>query len=523
MSPPGEAGASPGSFPVTPDRSTFAALAREANVIPVWTEIVADGETPISAYAKLGSQAPSFLLESAEWNDQVGRYSFLGAGGWLTVSARGRNVTIVEGTETRTYVAERDPLAEVEAIMARYRSAATEDLPGFHGGMVGYLAYDCVRWFEPTVPEPREDELGVPDLFFLLAASVVIFDHKRRRIRILANGRLGGEGPDAAYDAAVGEIAGILARLSVPLSFPPIFTGWEPPPGEASSNTQREEYYAMVERAREYIRAGDIFQIVPAQRFKTAYTGDALDLYRALRFINPSPYMFCLRFPEGHCLVGSSPEVQVRLTGRRVEIRPIAGTRKRGATEVEDAANMEDLMADPKERAEHLMLVDLARNDVGRIAEFGSVAVSEFMTIERYSHVMHIVSHVSGTLAGGRNAFDVMRATFPAGTVSGSPKVRAMQIINELEKSKRCTYAGAVGYFGFDGHLDSCITLRTILLKDGVAYVQAGGGVVADSTPEGEYQESVNKALAALRAIDWARATTTVGSLPAVVRRTKEG
>jgi anthranilate synthase component 1 len=261
----------------------------------------------------------------------------------------------------------------------------------------------------------------------------------------------------------------------------------------------------MVHRAHEYIRSGDIFQIVLAQRFETEFHDDALDLYRALRFVNPSPYMFCLRCPGGYSLVGSSPEVHVRLTGDLVEIRPIAGTRRRGATVEEDNANADDLMADPKERAEHLMLVDLARNDVGRIAEYGSVKVTDFMTIERYSHVMHIVSHVSGKLAGGRSAFDVMRATFPAGTVSGAPKVRAMQILNELEKSKRCSYSGAVGYFGFDGNHDSCIALRTVLLKDGKAFVQSGGGVVADSTPEGEYQETVNKAMAGMRAIDRAR------------------
>ena len=293
-----------------------------------------------------------------------------------------------------------------------------------------------------------------------------------------------------------------------PLAFDPIFTGTTPTQAESASNTTRAEYHAMVEKAQEYIRAGDIFQIVPSQRFETAFPGDALDLYRALRFVNPSPYMFCLRCPGGYSLVGSSPEVHVRLTDSLVEIRPIAGTRRRGETPEEDHANAEDLLADPKERAEHLMLVDLARNDVGRIAEFGSVKVSDFMTVEKYSHVMHIVSHVSGTLAGGRSAYDVMRATFPAGTVSGSPKVRAMQIINELEKSKRCSYAGAVGYFGFDGNLDSCIALRTVLLKDGRAYVQSGGGVVADSTPEGEYQETVNKAMAGMRAIDRARKDT---------------
>ena len=345
-------------------------------------------------------------------------------------------------------------------------------------------------------------------MFYMLAESVVIFDHRRRRIKIVVNAFIDDQGAEAAYDRAAGEIQSILAKLKTPLVLDPIFADAEAPPIESRSNTEKAEYLAMVERAKEYIKAGDIFQIVPSQRFEADFAGDALELYRAVRFVNPSPYMFCLRCPGGHALVGSSPEVHVRLTGKLVEIRPIAGTRPRGETPEIDAANASDLLADPKERAEHIMLVDLARNDVGRIADYGSVKVTDFMTVERYSHVMHIVSHVSGTLAGGRSSYDVMRATFPAGTVSGSPKVRAMQIINELEKSKRCTYAGAVGYFGFDGDLDSCIALRTVLLKDGVAYVQAGGGVVADSTPEGEYQETVNKAMAAMRGISRARQST---------------
>jgi anthranilate synthase component I len=488
-------------IPLSPSRSEFLEQAVTANVIPVWTEIVADGETPVSAFAKIGATAPSFLLESAEQSDQVGRHSFLGSQPRLTISARGKSVTVTENNQSRTFEAERDPLDEVEKLMSAYRTVADTELPGFHGGMVGYLSYDCVRWFEPTIPPPPKDELGVPDMFFMLAGTVLIFDHRRRLLKIVANAFLGDEGPEAAYAAAAAEIERLLQRLREPVAFAPIFTRQEFPKSEASCNTTREEYYAMVDRAQEYIRAGDIFQMVPSQRFETPFPGDALELYRSLRFVNPSPYMFCLRFPEGYSLVGSSPEVHVRLTGTKVELRPIAGTRKRGESEIEDAANAEELLADPKERAEHLMLVDLARNDVGRIAEFGSVEVSDFMTVERYSHVMHIVSHVSGKLAGGRSAYDVMRATFPAGTVSGSPKVRAMQIINELENSKRCTYAGAVGHFGFDGNLDSCIALRTVLLKDGKAYVQAGGGLVADSTAEGEYQESVNKALAAMRAI----------------------
>jgi anthranilate synthase component 1 len=342
---------------------------------------------------------------------------------------------------------------------------------------------------------------------FLLADSALLFEHRARRIKILANAFV-EDGPDA-YEDARARILGMLDALGRPVALPPVFPAAAFDAPQPVSNTTQEEYFAMVEQAMEFIRAGDVFQMVPAQRFEARFSADALDLYRALRFINPSPYMFCLRCPGGISLVGSSPEVHVRLTDKLVEIRPIAGTRRRGDTPEEDAANAADLLADPKERAEHLMLVDLARNDVGRISTFGSVRVSDFMTIERYSHVMHIVSHVSGELAGGRNAFDVMRATFPAGTVSGSPKIRAMQIINSLEKNKRGVYAGAVGYFGFDGNLDSCIALRTAVLKDGRAYVQAGGGVVADSTPEGEYAESVNKARAAMRALGFAQAMTS--------------
>ena len=490
---------------ICPTRSAFAELATASHVVPVWTEIVADGDTPVSAFAKLGGDAPSFLFESAEQNDQVGRFSFIGFGARATFTACGKSVTVSEGGRSETRDAARDPLDELERWMERYRGASHPDFPPFCGGAVGYLGYDCVRWFEPTIPAPPKDELGIPDMFFQVTESVVIFDHKRRRIRIVANAFIDELGPEAAYDAGCARIGRILEALRRPLAFDPIFTGTTPPAAGCTSNTTREEYHGMVRKAQEYILAGDIFQIVPSQRFETEFSGDALDLYRALRFVNPSPYMFCLRCPGGYSLVGSSPEVHVRLTGTLVEIRPIAGTRRRGETPGEDAANAEELLADPKERAEHLMLVDLARNDVGRIAEFGSVQVTDFMTIERYSHVMHIVSHVSGKLAGGRSAYDVMRATFPAGTVSGSPKVRAMQVLSELEKSKRCSYAGAVGYFGFDGNLDSCIALRTLLLKDGRAYVQSGGGVVADSTPEGEYQETVNKAMAGMRAIDRAK------------------
>ena len=492
-------------MPVTPSRSAFLEKAATDRVVPVMCEIVADGDTPVSAFAKLCGEAPSFLLESAEQKDQTGRFSFLGFGARATFTATGKTLTLTENGTSRTFETDRDPLDELEKWMAPYRTEVDPALPLFHGGAVGYLSYDCIRWFEPTIPPAPKDELGIPDMFFMVTETVVAFDHRQRRIRIVANAFPEKENPAAAYEAACERIRGILESLSKPLAFEPIFTESTPAAAPSTSNTTREEYHAMVHRAHEYIRSGDIFQIVLAQRFETEFHDDALDLYRALRFVNPSPYMFCLRCPGGYSLVGSSPEVHVRLTGDLVEIRPIAGTRRRGATVEEDNANADDLMADPKERAEHLMLVDLARNDVGRIAEYGSVKVTDFMTIERYSHVMHIVSHVSGKLAGGRSAFDVMRATFPAGTVSGAPKVRAMQILNELEKSKRCSYSGAVGYFGFDGNHDSCIALRTVLLKDGKAFVQSGGGVVADSTPEGEYQETVNKAMAGMRAIDRAR------------------
>jgi anthranilate synthase component 1 len=494
------------AVPIKPDRETFRALAAKGNLIPVHTELVADCETPVSAFQKLDDGGYSFLLESAETVDQVGRYSFVGANPSVIFRSTGRHVTITENGETTAFEAEGDPLAEVEKLMARYRPVKEPGMPPFVGGAVGYIAYDVVRFFEPTIPAPPKDELGLPEMIFLISDKLVIFDHRDRRLRVLVNAHVTGGDVDAAYDAAVEGVEAILGKLAKTADLPTINAYDRPPEITPRSNTTREDYLQTVRDAQEYIHAGDIFQIVPSQRFETEYEGDALNFYRCLRFVNRSPYMFCFKFAGEFSLVGSSPEVHVRAIDGRVEIRPIAGTRPRGATPEEDAANAEELLADPKERAEHLMLVDLARNDVGRIAEFGSVKVTDFMTIERYSHVMHIVSHVVGRLRGDRNAYDVMRATFPAGTVSGSPKVRAMQIINQYEKSKRNTYAGAVGYFGFDGNHDSCIALRTVVLKDGKAYVQAGGGVVADSTPEGEYQETVNKAMGMMRAIERANA-----------------
>jgi anthranilate synthase component 1 len=484
---------------------TFTALARQGNVVPVFTQLAADFETPLSAYLKLRDRRHSFLLESAESSEKGGRWSIVGSHPRAIFTARGKEITVRAGEKSRSYTAPDDVLAALEREMAPYRPVTHGGLPPFYGGMVGYLAYDAVRQFEPTLGAPPPDPLGVPDAVFLLADTLLVFDHRLRRLQVIANALIDGFAtPAEAYQDACGKIAKMVEILGEPLHVPALNGMLKVEPVDARSNTTQEEFEAIVRAGKEYIAAGDIFQFVPSQRFETGFTLDPVDLYRALRLVNPSPYMFILEL-DGFSLVGSSPEVHVRSIGGRIDIRPIAGTRWRGGTPEEDDALAADLLADPKERAEHLMLVDLARNDVGRIAIHGTVKVDDFMIIERYSHVMHIVSNVSGRLDPAHSAYDVLRATFPAGTVSGAPKIRAMQIINSLEKHKRCAYAGAVGYFGFDGSHDSCITLRTCLLKDGKAYVQAGAGVVADSDPTYEYNETVNKAKGMLRAIALAR------------------
>jgi len=499
----------PAPAPLLPSFDQFSALAREARLIPVFTRISSDFETPLAAYARIRNGEHSFLLESAESSETIGRYSFLGSDPRLIFQQRGREVRIDGPNGRRTYNTDRDPLAELEDLMAGFRPADARQfgLPVFSGGAVGFMGFDCVRYFEPTVGEPPPDVLGIPDAVFMVTDELVIFDHLKKCVTVVANVLLDpGEDPAAAYERGRRKVELVLAKLDQPFEarrFNLLETA--PDTGLPASNTTEEEFHQMVAAAKEYILAGDIFQVVPSQRFATPFPGDPIDLYRALRHVNPSPYMFILEFPGRMALVGSSPEVHVRCTDGKIEIRPIAGTRWRGKTPEEDEALAEDLLADPKERAEHLMLVDLARNDLGRISRFHSVKVRDFMVIERYSHVMHIVSQVEGMLAEGRNAYDVMRATFPAGTVSGAPKVRAVEILYELEKERRGAYAGAVGYFGFDGNHDSCITLRTCLLLDGKAYVQAGAGVVADSDPAYEYRETVNKAAGMLRAVDAAR------------------
>ena len=493
------------SPPVRPSYDDFISLAQRGNVVPVYAQLAADFETPLSAYLKISGDGETFLFESTEITGDSGRYSILGSHPRAVIKAEGNLISLSENGKTRSWTAEKDLLAELEKLMAKYKPVPHGNAPPFYGGAVGYLSYDAVRQFEPSIGSPAKDELGLPDALFIIADTLLIFDHRLHRLLVVANAFLDEhDTPESAYQDAQKRIAKLIKKLETKLHIPPLngLASFDTP--EATSNTTQAEYEAMVTKAKEYIAAGDAFQIVPSQRFETSFSGTPVDLYRALRHVNPSPYMFILQMDD-FALVGSSPEVHVRAINGRIDIRPIAGTRWRGQTPQEDDKLAADLLADEKECAEHLMLVDLARNDVGRISKHGSVTVDDFMIVERYSHVMHIVSNVHGDLADGYSAYDVLRATFPAGTVSGAPKIRAMQIINELEKSKRCSYAGAVGYFGGDGAHDSCITLRTCLLKDGKAYVQAGAGVVADSDPTYEYQETVNKSMALLRAIGLAK------------------
>jgi anthranilate synthase component 1 len=392
-------------------------------------------------------------------------------------------------------------LEVIERVMKRYRPVAVSGLPRFTGGAVGFIGYEFIHDVEPVVPRPPADELHTPVMYFLIADQLLIFDHVAQTLTVLVNAVLEeASGPGEAYENATGEIERLVSLLEQPSEHHPVSLPAEVPPVPFESNVPRERFQANVLKAKEYIVAGDIIQIVGSQRFSTPVKAAPLDVYRAARSINPSPYMFLLEL-GGFSLVGASPEIHVRCEEGRVEIRPIAGTRKRGANLAEDKALEKELLADPKERAEHVMLVDLARNDLGRVCNFGSVHVKDLMIVERYSHVMHIVSQVEGQLSSGKTPYDLMRATFPAGTLSGAPKIRAMQIIAELEQTARGPYGGCVGYFSFNGNLDCCITIRTALLKDGKAYIQAGGGWVNDSTPEGEYQETVNKAKAMLKAV----------------------
>ena len=487
-----------------PTQSEFLSLKGEATMVPVSCEVSGDLETPISAYIKLRDRPGSFLFESVEGSAQVARFSVLGGDPRLTVESDGRTARVLDPTGRAT--ASGPPLAVVRDQLGRYRAAVRPDLPPMIGGLVGYLGYDAVRLWE-RLPARPADDLGLPVFRLGLMDTVVVFDHLRHTLRVVANAFL-EDGAEAAYRHARERIADTLARLDRPLP------ALAPAPAltiDPKPNVSADAYCAAVERAQAYIRAGDIYQVILSQRFAAPVPGlDPLAIYRALRRLNPSPYMFLLD-AGGAWLCGASPERLVRLEHGRVDMRPLAGTRPRGGTPAEDEALAAELAADPKERAEHVMLVDLTRNDVGRVARYGSVRVTELMAIERYSHVMHLVSHVEGELQPGRDAWDVLQAVFPHGTVSGAPKVRAMEIIDELEPVARGPYAGTVGYIGLDGSLNTAITIRTVVVHRGTAYVQAGAGVVADSIPEREHQECVAKARGLVRALERAGAGHAAG------------
>jgi anthranilate synthase component 1 len=510
------------SFRTTePSRKEFVALAREHTLVPVYRTLAADLETPVSAFLRAAwSERECFLLESVEGGEQVGRYTFIGLSPFKRVVARGRQIAITENRKTTRF--EGDVFGVLRDALSGHKPARLAGLPPFTAGAVGYFAYDAVRLIE-RLPATAQDELGIPDACLLFFDEVLAFDHVRKEIWLVVTADVRKEKPAAAYKHALKRLDKLEKRLTQPL--PKLKGAKKPAHGKlkVKFRTARKDFLKGVERTKEYIRAGDAFQVVLSQRFDVEPGVDNFQVYRALRTVNPSPYMFFLRFdPEGPLgatgkgkksgkksarmeLAGSSPELLVRVNQGKVEYRPIAGTRKRGATEAEDQALADEMMHDEKERAEHVMLVDLGRNDVGRVSTFGTVNVDRLMFIERYSHVMHIVSSIEGKLRPELTAVDALRACFPAGTLSGAPKVRAMEIIEELEPARRGTYGGAVLYADFSGNLDSCIAIRSMLSIGEKGYIQAGAGIVADSVPESEHQESINKAQAVMRAIERAR------------------
>jgi anthranilate synthase component 1 len=484
----------------------FKGLASQGNLIPIYREILADLETPVSAFTKIDHGPSAYLLESVEGGENWARYSFLGSGSPMVVQEDRGTLTVSGGNGTarlQPAVPGETPFDRLQRLMAAYNPVAVPGLPRFSGGAVGYLAYDAVRYFE-DISARRKDQLGLPELAFLLTDTLLIFDNVAQKIKVVANAHLQSKRESAikaAYADATARIERMIARLRRPLRH-------SGPKRRKTSitfspNMTQTEFEKIVIAAKDYIRAGDVIQTVLSQRWETRIQTQPFEIYRALRIINPSPYMYYLRI-GGVELVGSSPETLVRCVDGRVSVRPIAGTRRRGESDEQDRTLERELAADEKERAEHVMLVDLGRNDIGRVAEKGSVRVESLMHVERYSHVMHLVSEVNGDLAKGKSAYDVMKACFPAGTVSGAPKIRAMEIIEELEPGRRGPYAGAVGYFGFSGNMDTCINIRTIVIKGRRAYIQAGAGIVADSDPEREYQETCNKARAMMKAIELA-------------------
>jgi len=507
---------------IHPSRKEFLTLAREHTLVPVYRTLTADLETPVSAFLRAAWQEHEcFLLESVEGGEQVGRYTFIGINPYKRVVARGRQISITEGKKT-THL-EGDVFQILHEALAGHTPARLPGLPPFTAGAVGFFAYDAVRQIE-RLPELAKDELGIPDACLLFFDEVLAFDHVRKQIWLMVTADVTLANPDEAYSKSVKRLAKLEKRLTQPLPKLPSVKGTGKI--KVTHRTRKKDFLAAIERTKEYIAAGDVFQTVLSQRFDVEPGTDSFQVYRALRTVNPSPYMYFLRFaPDGLMdsqrgktkkggkrsapttieLAGSSPELLVRVHDGKVEYRPIAGTRPRGATEAEDQALEQEMLQDEKERAEHVMLVDLGRNDVGRVSQFGTVKVDRLMFVERYSHVMHIVSSIEGQLKPELTAVDALRACFPAGTLSGAPKVRAMEIIEELEPARRGTYGGSVLYADFSGNLDSCIAIRSLLVKDGKGYVQSGAGIVADSIPEMEHQESINKAQAVIRAIEQAR------------------
>ncbi len=486
-------------------RSIAAAKNDGIKTVPIYREVFADMETPVSVYLKLtdGAAKPGFILESVEGGTQIARYSFIGANAAATVTMRDGNLDIA-GSLPVDVSSYDDPLDAIAEILAPYQTSSNEGLPRFTGGAVGFLSYDAIRRFESRVPKHRASGLGLPEAQFHIADTLVVFDHLERVLKVVSHVQLDDlAGIEAAYERATDRINDVIGRLNAPLPTYPVADSLPTTSVQERRrpNMTADYYRSMIEKGKAYIRQGDIFQVVLSQRVDIDTTAHPFSIYRALRTVNPSPYMFFLDFGD-HQVVGASPELLVRLEDGVVSNHPIAGTRVRGATTAEDNANAAELISDEKERAEHIMLVDLGRNDIGRVSKPGTVRLSKQMEIERFSHVMHIVSNVDGDIQDGFSAEDALRACFPAGTVSGAPKVRAMEIIAELEEDARGVYSGAVGYIDFSGEMDTCIALRTLVYKDGVASLQAGGGIVADSTAEGEYQESINKMAALVRAIE---------------------
>jgi len=487
-----------------PDFKEFLKLTRKGNVIPVYMEVNADLDTPVSAFLKIKQGDYSFLLESVEGQEKIARYSFLGTNPSLIFKSKGRKIEIIDvgRNKSRSFITKETPLDEIKKIMQDFRSVELPGLPRFYGGLVGYMGYDTVRFFE-KIPDKNKDTLGIPDTLFILTDTILIFDRLNHTLKIVSNVILpkqtGVLNKKKFYQQAIKKIESIyddFSRFAIQAKTLKRSGGLS-----ISSNLKKQEFMGIVKKAKEYIKKGDIIQVVLSQRFKVRTQKDHFEIYRALRSLNPSPYMYYLKLKD-FSIVGSSPEMLVRCENGLVQNRPIAGTRRRGRNIQEDLRLEKELLSDEKEKAEHLMLVDLGRNDLGRISKLGKVKVDDFMRVEKYSHVMHLVSGVSAILDKKRfNIYDVLKVAFPAGTVSGSPKIRAMEIIDELESLRRALYAGSIGYFSFSHNMDTCIAIRTIVLKDGFAYVQAGAGIVADSVPEKEYQESVNKAKAMMEAI----------------------